>query len=298
MFQADQWKRVALEDGGKLIPALTRSKVNSCECAFGNLYTWGYPCGTAWQEYNGHIYFYLPCMDVMFFAEEPDLGELAEISTGMRHAGHSGIFFQVRTDYLEVQAKEKIAEYFEIQQLPDASAEYIYSTEALVALSGEKLRKKRNLIKQFLREYPDAAVSDVTEGKVLEDCLALAAEWRAGMPDSPSLKMEADAMSHLPDGFRQMGYEGVAVYVNGGTQLAAYAIYCRINHEMYTESFEKSREDCKGAAQFINHEMAKRLADKCTYINREQDLGSEGLRRAKLSYAPVMLLKNYQLIPK
>ncbi len=290
----EQWKRITLDDSKILIPVLTGSDVNSCECAFGNLYVWGFPCGTVWQKYNGHHYFYLPCMDVMFFAEEPPPEELAEISKMMLSAGYSGNFFQIRQEYLEKYPET--AQYFTAEQLPDSSAEYIYSIESLVELQGEKLRKKRNLIKQFLRDYPDVQVVDVTAGKVLEDCLALSAEWRKNLPDSPSLAMEAAAMAHLPDGFAEMGYEGVAAYT--GDRLAAYAVYCRINREMFTESFEKSRFDCKGAAQFINHEMAKHLSGKCKYINREQDLGSEGLRQAKLSYDPVLLLKNYRLIPK
>ncbi len=298
MFRLENWKRIALTDAEELLPALTGSEVNSCECAFGNLYVWGYPCGTRWQKYHDHFYFHLPCMDVMFFSGYPEPAELAEISKIMTSAGRSGKFFQITQKYLETYPAEEIGKYFTVEQLPDASAEYIYEVESLVELKGEKLRKKRNLIKQFLKEYPDAAVMDITPGKILDDCLALSAEWRKNLPDSLSLQMEAAAMAHLPDGFTEMGYEGIAAYIHGGETLAAYAVYARINHEMYTESFEKSRSDCKGAAQFINHEMAKRLTGKCRYINREQDLGSEGLRQAKLSYAPVFLLKNYQFLPK
>ena len=108
--------------------------------------------------------------------------------------------------------------------------------------------------------------------------------------------MESEALAHLRDGFDEMQFAGVAVYDDD--RLLAFAIYCRINAEMFTESFEKSRFNCKGAAQFVNHAMAKRLADQCLYINREQDLGSAGLRQAKLSYDPILLLRNYTLTPR
>lgn len=302
MFQAESFRRIRLEDSRIIIPEMTRSAINSCECTFGNLYVWGYPCGTKWQEYQKHFYFWLPCMDELFFMEgcpgisDPDAAELAEISNVMQKKGCKGTFFQVRQEYLEKHPD--ITEYFKVEQLPDASAEYIYSIEALVELKGEKLRKKRNLIKQFLREHPDAEIVGITPGKILNDCLELSALWRQGQenPDTIPLRMESEALSHLNDGFHEAGFEGIAVYTGG--ELAAYAIYSRINPEMYTESFEKSRFDFKGAAQFVNHEMAKRLTGKAKYINREQDLGSEGLRHAKLSYAPILLLKNFRLIPK
>lgn len=300
-FQASNFIRVEISDSGKLIPRLTASRVNSCEFPFGNLYVWGYPCGTSWQEYNGHLYFYLPCMDELYFMDTaenpPPPEELIEIAKAMQSMGREGSFFQVRQEYID-QHKAVLEQYFVIEQLPEETAEYIYSVQALVELKGEKLRKKRNLIKQFERDYPNARLEDVKPGKVLEDCLALAAEWRAGQedPDTEELIMESEALAHLRDGFDEMQFAGVAVYDDD--RLLAFAIYCRINAEMFTESFEKSRFNCKGAAQFVNHAMAKRLADQCLYINREQDLGSAGLRQAKLSYDPILLLRNYALTPR
>ena len=298
-FQSSGFKRVKVCDAEQLIPRLTASRVNSCEFPFGNLYVWGYPCGTSWQEYNGHLYFYLPCMDELYFMEttdgNPPPEELIHVAETMKQQGLNGSFFQVRKEYIE-QHKDILEQYFTIEQLPEETAEYIYSVQALVELKGEKLRKKRNLIKQFERDYPDTEVVDVKPGRVLDDCLALAAEWRAAQedPDTEELIMESEALAHLKDGFEEMQFEGVAVY--DGDRLLAFAIYCRINSEMYTESFEKSR--AKGAAQFINHAMAKRLTGKCLYINREQDLGSAGLRQAKLSYNPILLLQNYALTPR
>ena len=87
-FQASNFKRVEISDSGKLIPRLTASRVNSCEFPFGNLYVWGYPCGTSWQEYNGHLYFYLPCMDELYFMDTaenpPPPEELIEMKYGWR----------------------------------------------------------------------------------------------------------------------------------------------------------------------------------------------------------------------
>lgn len=302
MFRYEDFKHVELSDAGTLIPRLTSSNVNSCELLFSNLYAWGHACGTVWQEYNGHLYFYLSSIGRAAFAdckddaENPSPDELAEVLSVLRLHDPKAEFFQVRGEYID--AHPDIAEHFAALPLEDDAAEYIYTVKSLVELSGPKLRKKRNLIRQFMAQFPDSRVEPVAPGKVLKDCLALAEEWAAAQdePEAEPLLMEKDALSRLSDGLSEMGCEGVAVYA--GDRLAAFSVYARINGEMFTESFEKSRMDCKGAAQFVNHEMAKRLEGRCLYINREQDLGSAGLRHAKLSYDPVFLLKNFRLVPR
>lgn len=299
MFHPEEFRRITLSDAPELIPLLSASQVNSCECVFSNLYLWGFPCGTSRAIYCGHHYFYLPCMDELFFIdtgtpeETPAPEELAAVSDAMREKGRNGSFFQVRQEYLD--AHPDTGEYFDAVLLPDESAEYIYSVDALVSLQGEKLRKKRNLIRQFLRDFPDAEILPITPGKILNACLDLAETWRSHQedPDTDALMKESEALSHLTDGFTETGCEGIAVRTGGC--LAAFAVYSRINPEMFTESFEKSRPGYKGVSQFLNHEMAKRLVSRCRYINREQDLGAEGLRRAKLSYNPILLLKNFRL---
>ena len=90
--------------------------------------------------------------------------------------------------------------------------------------------------------------------------------------------------------------EGTCLYV--GDQLIAFAVCSRINSQMYTIHFEKNDPEFKGSGQVINQETARMLLGKAEFINREQDLGVEGLRHAKSSYAPVELLRNWNLIPK
>ncbi|HBO99151.1 MAG TPA: hypothetical protein DD637_04875 [Verrucomicrobia bacterium] len=302
MFDIHSFKRLSCPDVAYLRTRLAGAEHMTCELSPLNLYVWGYTSETVWQECNGHLYFHLRKEDMLLFADfgadarTPGPSELAEASAALRAAGYGGKIWQVRPAYLD--AHPQTAEFFVPRLEDDAAAEYVYETAALRDLTGEKLRKKRNLIKQFLKAHPEPVVKDVADGPVLEDCLALAAEWRARQenPGTEALVREADALGHLRDGFAALGCEGVAVYTEEG--LAAFCVYDRVNAEVFTESFEKSRFGVKGAAQFANHEMAKRLSGRARYINREQDLGSEGLRHAKLSYDPAFLLKNDILVPR
>lgn len=300
MIRSSDFKRISLEDAAILAKKIYRSNADSCEFAFGNLYIWGFPYHTMQQTFQGHTYLHFPEYALFFpemadDRENPSAQELAQIVSVMKEADGTDNVFQVRQSYLD--AHPDVYDFFEVSPISRAEAEYIYSVQALVDLRGEKLRKKKNLIKQFTQNYPQVEVREITPD-VLADCLDFSEEWRLAQPDpeTETLRHEAEALKHLAEGFTVCGFDGVAAYVDG--KLVAYAIGCPVNHEMFTESFEKARSAYKGAAQFINHELAKKLAGKYLFLNREQDLDEEGLRHAKLSYAPLKIQQNFRLTLK
>jgi len=90
--------------------------------------------------------------------------------------------------------------------------------------------------------------------------------------------------------------EGGILQING--RLIAFSIFSRLNRETADVHFEKSDTTVKGAAQVINQETARSLAGRFSWINREQDLGIDGLRQAKRSYMPDQILMPYTLVPR
>ena len=82
-----------------------------------------------------------------------------------------------------------------------------------------------------------------------------------------------------------------------GIGWVAFSICSRVNSEQFTVHFEKNDPEFKGSGQIVNQETARALLPFGKYINREQDLGIEGLRHAKMSYRPLVLLRNCNLIP-
>ena len=92
-----------------------------------------------------------------------------------------------------------------------------------------------------------------------------------------------------------LSVKGCAIYV--GEEIAAFAIGSPINQNVFNIHIEKALDEYIGAYAVINREFAKML-DQYTYINREDDMGLSGLRTAKLSYKPEILLKKYLCIPK
>ena len=169
------------------------------------------------------------------------------------------------------------------------SADYIYLRERLVTLGGKKLQPKRNHINKFKRLYPDYEYRPLT-AELVPDCLRLAAAWcctndcreqRAAMAEQ---RMMAYALSHMAE----LHILGGALLVEG--RMVAFTFGARINEEAFDICVEKADTSYEGAYAVINHEFASHLPEDITYINREEDLGLEGLRKAKLSYHPDLLL--------
>jgi len=219
--------------------------------------------------------------------------ELIELSQYLKNRGLSPDFSLVTSEYLE--KFPEIKKYYTIKKQRDY-AEYIYDVNKLSDLKGKKLHKKRNLISQFKRNYSDFKVYPLKKEykqevlKLAQDCIG-----RYSLPPQ-TLVEEYEAIKLAFDHFDELGLEGVVI--SSDNKLIAFNIFSRLNDLTYDIQFEKADIDYKGASQMINQETAKYLKGKCQYLNREQDLGIKGLRRAKMSYVPFKLVIPYSLIRK
>ena len=215
----------------------------------------------------------------------------------MREHGKNGIFYQTPAEYLA--ARPDHAEYFRTEQIHEDFGEYLYRIQDLVELHGPKLHKKKNLISQFERLYPDHEILPFSL-EMIPECRTLAERWLQqkieAFPDErEELEEEHTALEHTFGAAAVVPMTGCCIKV--GSALAAFSICTRISSEMFTVHFEKNDPAFKGSGQIVNRETARMLLGQGSLINREQDLGVEGLRHAKSSYAPVELLRNYALIP-
>lgn len=164
--------------------------------------------------------------------------------------------------------------------------DYVYLREDLVSLPGAKLHKKRTLINAFVDNYS-------YEGKPLTeerkgDALNVLEKWREerGLGDYSAAR---EALEKADD----LQLCGGIYYVNG--QSAAYTLGEELaGGETFVIHFEKAIGKYKGLYQFVNQSFASILPKKYRMINREQDLGDEGLRQAKMTYRPVGFVKKYR----
>ncbi len=299
-FAFESFQKVTLADRKVLEELLLESEPDTCESNFLNILVWQRVYDTQFQIAGGRPWIYLEEEDELLFpwgknGDYPSPQELSAVSKEMRKHGKSGIIHQVSPSY-----PERFPEYqrfFTAEPVPESIGEYVYEIDRLVQLHGSKLGKKKNLISQFTRLYPDWRALPMTAERI-PDCIALSRAWdeyKLSQEDSQGIREEVEALEDTFRDFPDLNIIGCCLYA--GEKLIAFSMNSRVNSIMFTEHYEKTDPAYKGAAQMINRENAKMLAPHAVWLNREQDLGVEGLRHAKMSYAPHHLIRNFALIP-
>ena len=177
-----------------------------------------------------------------------------------------------------------------------AASNYVYLARDLAELKGGRYAKKRNLISQFLELHKswEAVPLDFRCGHECREVLLAIAHGQGISVDDPSLRAELAALDFAMRHFDELEQSGMMIRINGVS--SAFSIFERLNSETAAIHFEKARREFKGLYQMINRETS-RMIDAAGYrlINREEDLGKEGLRQAKLSYYPIEIYPVYNL---
>lgn len=178
----------------------------------------------------------------------------------------------------------------QVTELRD-SHDYLYLREDLAKLPGSRFHKKKNRINYFTSRH-DYTVTLLSREHI-SGCLELLDRWIKSYGDeiSGSLLREVEATAEALQYAGLLGLEGVVINING--TVVAFALGECLNRNTSVCHFEKADPFVEGLNQLVNREFARLLYQDCQYVNREQDLGDAGLRRAKLSYHPVELVKKY-----
>lgn len=267
----------------------------SCEYSFVNLFCWQNLYRYSWFFYKGSLVIHDDRSQALFMPLGEDLEpeELFDLSQQAVAAGLSGNIGLVPESYVSIW--QDLDRYFSITCDRDA-ADYVYLTEELAQLKGNKLHKKKNLVSQFKRAYPDYSIVPIN-GDNGTDVMAFERRLLDGRSSVPrSLVEESHAMDMAFSHWNDLGLSGLLLLVK--EEIVAFAVFSPLSPDTWDIHFEKSDLAFKGAAQMINHETAQFLKETARYLNREQDLGIPGLRQAKLSYVPHTLIEPYFLVPK
>jgi hypothetical protein len=213
------------------------------------------------------------------------------LETGFEH------YWFVPEAYLSRFGTDAVKTFFTIEEQPFLN-DYIYNCRDLATLKGNRYAKKRNLVHQFERDVaPDRiAIEPVTRAQA-DGCLAVLDRWcqerDCDMSADEELACERQAIQNALTHIEQGAMKGIALSIDGA--MAAFAMASRLTEDMGALHFEKALSSVKGLYQYFDRECAIRLFDGCQYINKESDMGVAGLRKAKRSYHPVMILKSFQL---
>jgi hypothetical protein len=176
-------------------------------------------------------------------------------------------------------------------ELDRSQCDYVYLTQDLIELKGRKYHRKRNHIKQFQEKYSYQYTPLTPEW--IPQCLQLETEWcdLRHCEASPGLLNESVAIKEAFTHFEKLRVKGGAILING--KVEAFTLGDPLNLETVVIHIEKANPAYEGLYPTINQAFLERQWSGYTYVNREQDLGEEGLRKAKESYFPHHLVNKY-----
>lgn len=174
--------------------------------------------------------------------------------------------------------------------------DYIYSIDDLADLKGRKFQKKRNHLNKFRQNHPDCQILPLNEQTRVAAFLLLRQWYQNRLATDPhgDFHLEQLALERAFAFQAQLELEGLVLMENG--QAIAFAMGSRLNPDTFDIHFEKALENIDGAYAAINQAFAQHLREKypeLRWLNREDDLGIEGLRKAKLSYNPVRMVEKH-----
>lgn len=210
--------------------------------------------------------------------------------------GHPFLLLGV-CNYMVDVIEDAFPEIFKIE--PDRNyADYIYTREKLINLSGKKLQSKRNHINKFKKLYPNYEYRELTTD-MIPQCLSLERQWRGMQTDTEQTESQTEELRSMTRAFHRweaLGLQGGTIWIDG--KMVAFTYGAPINHSTFDVCVEKADTSYDGSFTIINQEFARHLPENFFYINREEDMGEEGLRFAKLSYQPDILLEKNVLMEK
>jgi hypothetical protein len=171
--------------------------------------------------------------------------------------------------------------------------EYIYLTEKLADLSGKKFQSKRNHINRFKEEHPDweyVRIKNTIETRV---CIEMLDQWMHTFSPGIAVTRRYDyrATRTMLRHFNYLGLSGG--FIRTGGKVVAFALGEPLTADTFVVHVEKAFGDIQGAYSLINQQFAIHEAASFTFINREEDMGLENIRKAKLSYHPTALLEHF-----
>ena len=263
-----------------------------CEYSFANLFLWGRQKATVHEE-NLAFFCQFNRRSVYLFPLGEDLKPTIDaiISDSRKRGIPCRLTGLVQADIEKLEGWYPGQFYFN----PDRdSFDYIYSIEALAELKGKKLQRKRNHCNRFRLLHPGCTVLPITDEntpQVLSMVEAWYKEKKAADPTA-DFHLEQAAVTKALQHRQALGMEGLVLMDK--EKPIAMTMGSRLSSDTFDIHFEKALEGYDGAYAFINREFARYLQEKypdVKWLNREDDLGLEGLRKAKLSYCPDRLVE-------
>lgn len=292
------FKCLTLEDKEIIEKYIDKSKLDSYEYLFSSLYMWRKLNNIKYavlddvliieknEEGKGTFY-------AQFFGYKKDnltsiIDEL--IKRNLEFTDRDYLFGDVGDEFVDDLKKYTDFSIDLVEDIDDS--EYIYNTQDLIELKGKKYHSKKNHVNSFLKTY-SYDIKTINNENVKSDCMDLLHKWHeeVAVTVDKEMLMEIDAIKDL---FRELHFfdlNSIAIYVDG--DLAGFAVGEKVNDKMALIHVERGEIAYKGIYAFLNKQFLVESFQDTEFVNRQEDTGNEGLRKAKKSYHPEKMIKKY-----
>ena len=293
----NDFKPLAIEDKPVFDRFFRDDPPQISEMTFTNLFMWRRHYHPVWMEREG-------CLLVLFRPQPGPIYGLPPVGKGDKAGALStlcGAIGAVSREIRVCRAAEDFVTTFVDASVYDSrpdrdNSDYVYRTDDLIHLSGNKYHRKKNHFNQFVRKN-DFEYRPL-DGDLVEKVMLMQESW-CRMREcviNPELLAEDFAVREALTCFDALSFQGGAILIDG--RVEAFSLGEALNRDTAVIHIEKANPHISGIYAAINQIFCKEAWSAFTYINREQDMGVEGLRKAKESYFPHHRVNKYTLMPK
>ncbi len=291
------FKPLEIEDRRIFKEWLTKYPPEASEMTFTNLFMWRVRYEPLWAVEEDVLFVILKNGAEDYFGLTP-LGMNMKgdhLRTLFDHL--AGLSSKPRIARTSKSFVEKLAIRDEYEVIPDRdNNDYVYLTDNLIKLPGNKYHKKKNHVNRFKKSYEFEYKT--FDEEVIESALSLQEDWCEfrNCQDNPDLSDEHRAIYIALTHFDLLELKGGAILIDG--KVEAFSFGEMLNPDTAVIHIEKANPRINGLYAVMNQTFCAEVWAGVKYVNREQDLGLDGLRQAKESYYPDHMVEKFTIIPK
>jgi len=297
--QFPEFKPIELGDRIELDPVFRDYQPQTSEWTFTNFFIWRQYYRFQWSRRGDHLLFLCNPADHEPYFLMP-LGRPPRME-----AAKAALDWLVREARTSNPSIQKADGRFAEEARMDGSLritpqrehfDYIYASSDLVSLVGRKYHSKKNFVNRFEKNHPGMRYIPLTEN-LSPECMRVLERWCRDRDcgGNPVLRAEYDAVRQAFIHYHSLDLAGGAILIDG--KVEAFTLGGQLNAETAVVHVEKADPDIQGLYAVINQRFVAERWASVLWINREQDLGEENLRKAKLSYQPARLAEKFRIVP-
>lgn len=286
------FKKIELEDLKQIRSFLLQSNQKACEFSAGNNILWDFNKELEFAILREQlVYRMIDDVYIGFFIPDmqKDSRELIESLRKMAQDESKKMYLGIMTHEMAQNVESLFPNTFKISFDRDHS-DYLYQVQDMAQLKGKKFHRKKNHLNSFMKNYE--FVYEKIEASNIEECRKMKNRWLVEKEEkTESMLLEAGAVDVALDHYQEFDFLGGLIRIDGVVE--AFTFGERLNQDTFLIHVEKASDRFRGLYTAISQQFALYELAEYTFVNREEDMGIEGLRQSKLSFYPIEIYDKY-----